>query len=154
MEGGDIGVTIQKHVACMFEGLLCTVEEDAVDPPKKRRLWGREAPIVKDKDMAKIVRSWRPNEMPLKSVIHLTKQLGIGVEVYTYYPEDFVETIERWLGRKGISVTVHPYDDIMHLHEDFKYNRDVQVLFTNSERDAQMLGMRATVVPPEKTFGF
>lgn len=153
MQGNDIGITVQKHVACMFEGLLCTVDEE-VEPPKKRKLWGREAPIVKDKDMAKIVKSWHPNEMPLKSVIHLTKQLGIGVEVYTFYPEDFVEPIERWLGRKGISVTVHAYDDIMHLQEDFKYNRDVQVLFTHSERDAQILGIRSTVVPTDKTFGF
>lgn len=154
MEGGDIGVTIQKHLACMFEGLLCTVAEDEEIPKPKRRLWGKDDPIVKDKDMAKIVRSWRPNEMPLKSVIHLTKQLGIGMEVYTYYPEDFVEPIERWLGRKGISVIVHSYDDIMHLQEDFKYNRDVQVLFTHSERDAQILGIRSTVVSPDKTFGF
>ncbi len=122
MEGNDIGLTVQKHVACMFEGLLCTVASEE-EIPKKRKLWGRDTPIVKDKDMSKIVRSWRPNEMPLKSVLHLTKQLGIGVEVYTYYPEDFVEPIERWLGRKGISVVVHSYDDIMHLHEDFKYKK-------------------------------
>jgi hypothetical protein len=153
MEKGDIGISIQKHVACMFEGLLCTVVEEA-EIPRKRRFFGRDQPIVKDKDMDKIIRSWRPNELPLKSVIHLTKQLGVGVEVYTYYPEDFVEPIERWLGRKGISVTVTPYDDVMHLMEDFKYNRDVVVLFTPDERDAQMLGMRATVATPDQTFGF
>lgn len=137
----------------MFEGLLCTVASEE-EIPKKRKLWGRDAPIVKDKDMSKIIRSWQPNEMPLKSVIHLTKQLGIGVEVYTYYPEDFVEPIERWLGRKGISVIVHSYDDVMHLYEDFKYNRDVHILFTASEEDARILGIRSTVVPPDKTFGF
>jgi hypothetical protein len=153
MEKGDIGITLHKYVACMFEGLLCTVVDDA-EVPKRRRLFGRDAPAVKDKDMAKIVRSWQPNEMPIKSVIHLTKQLGIGVEVYTYYPEDFIDPIERWLGRKGISVTVHSYDDVMHLMEDFKFNRDVQVLFTASERDAQLLGMRSTVVSPDHTFGF
>jgi hypothetical protein len=42
----------------------------------------------------------------------------------------------------------------MHLHEDFKYNRDVQVLFTASEEDARILGIRSTVVPTDKTFGF
>lgn len=152
MEGNDIGITVQKHLACMFEGLLCSIAPDQ-EIPKKSRIFGRE-PSLPDKDMDKIVRSWVPNEMPIKSVIHLTKQLGIGVEVYTYYPEDFVEPIERWLGRKGISVNVHSYDDVMHLKEDFMYNRDVQVLFTPSERDAQILGIRATVVLPDKTFGF
>ncbi len=152
MEKGDIGITIQKHVACMFEGLLCTVAEDA-EIPKRRKFWNRDEVIVKDKDMDKIIRSWSPNEFPIKSVIHLSKQLGIGVEVYTYYPEDFVDPIERWLGRKGISVTVNPYDDVMHLAEDFKYNRDVQVLFTPNEMDAQMLGLRCTVALPDRTFG-
>ncbi len=70
MEKGDIGISIQKHVACMFEGLLCTVLEDA-EIPKKRRFWNRDEPIVKDKDMDKIIRSWRPNEFPIKSVIAL-----------------------------------------------------------------------------------
>ena len=154
MEGNDIGITVQKHLACMFEGLLCTVlPQDEV--PKKRRFFGKTKELeLPDKEMERIVRSWKPNEMPIKSVIHLTQQLGIGVEVYTYYPPDFVEPIERWLGRKGVHVNVVAYDDVMHLQEDFKYNRDVQVLFTPYENDAQMLGIRSTVVSPNQTFGF
>ena len=48
---------------------------------------------------------------------------------------------------------MYPYEDLEMLRDDFKYNRDVHTLFTPYEDDAAMLGMRATVVLPDGTFG-
>lgn len=152
MENNDIGVTLHQHFACMFEGLIVTIQDPEEAPRKK--WFQRDSHITDDKDIAAIVRRWRPNDLPLKSLYHLVNQLRIGMEVYTYYHEDFVDPIERWLARKGINVNVYSYDDVYHLGEDFKYNRDVRVLYTASEHDAQILGIRTTVVSPEGTFGF
>ena len=157
MENNDIGETVHKHVACMFEGLLMHRKEEIV-VPEKRGLFQR-APketikLTDEEYVRRESREWRANEMPLKSIIHLTTRLGIAVEVYTYMDHIFVPEIEHWLGRKGADVTVWNYLNLDDLWDDFKYNRDVHTFFTTSQDDAQRLGMRATVVNPDGTFGF
>jgi hypothetical protein len=157
VEGNDIGVTVHKHVACMFEGLLMTRREVAETPAKRRWLGvGRSSKqlLTEEEQNEAEMRLWRPNDLPIKSVIHMTKQLGIGVEVYTFLPSYLQEYVERWLYRKGASVPVYCYFDIEELAEDFKYNRDVHTLFTTDEEQAGRLGIRATVVLPDGTFGF
>lgn len=153
MEKGDIAPTVHKHIACWFEDLLVTRQEDT---PQKRSLFLRR---INSKEMTyeeaikNEVRKWKVNEMPLKSVHHMVNQLDLGVEVYTYLDEDLVEQVEHWLARKGISVSVYHYPDFDTLRDDFKYNRDVHTLFTPYEDDAALLGFRATVVRPDGTFG-
>jgi len=158
MEDNDIGVTVHQHIACHFEGLLMTVQP-VPEETIKRHWWHRppkiEEPVVDDGWVTAIARRWRPNELPLKSVIHMTTKLGVGVEVYTYYDPIFVPVIEHWLARKGAHVNVHSYDGPEHLIEDLKYNRDVHTYFTPYENDAALIGWhRATVVLPDGTFGF
>lgn len=161
MEGNDIGVTVHKHIACHFEGLLMTplAEPEVVEEKgffSKFRKKDQGPKIVDDDSyVQREMRRWRANELPLKSVIHMTTKLGIGVEVYTYYDPAWHEIIEHWLARKGASVQVYHYDDITHLAEDLRYNRDVHTYFTPYEQDALILGFhRATVVRPDGTFGF
>ena len=149
MEKGDIAPTTHKHIACWFEDLLIS----RVEEPVKRRLFRREKEVTEDEWVKQEVRKWRVNEMPLKSVYHMVNQLDLGVEVYTYMEPELAEAAEHWLARKGISVTVYPYDDLEMLRDDFKYNRDVHTLFTPYEDDAAMIGMRATVVKTDGTFG-
>lgn len=123
------------------------------DEPEKRRLFRRDKPLSESEWVQAEVRKWVVNDMPLKSVYHMVNQLGLGVEVYTYLEPELADAAEHWLARKGISVTVYPYEDIESLRDDFKYNRDVHTLFTPYEEDAAMLGMRATVVRSDGTFG-
>lgn len=149
MEKGDIAPTTHKHIACWFEDLLITRQEE----PQKRRLFRREKELTDDEWVKQEVRKWRVNEMPLKSVYHMVNQLDLGVEVYTYMEPELAEAAEHWLARKGISVTVYPYDDLEMLRDDFRYNRDVHTLFTPYEDDAAIIGMRATVVKTDGTFG-
>ena len=163
MEGNDIGVTVHRHVACWFEGLLMhTISNDDMEDERKRNrlaFWRRKKqvePITEgDEFIRGMVRRWRPNEMPLKSIIHLTERLGIGVEVYTYYDPAFVPEIEHWLARRGANVQVYSFDSIRDLQDEMKYNRAVHTLFTPYEDDAAAIGWhRATVVNPDGTFGF
>ena len=159
MEGNDIGVTVHKHIACHFEGLIMTPLAEPEPVEEKTRFWQRkpkDMPIIDpDSFVQREMRRWRPNELPLKSVIHMTTKLGIGVEVYPYYDPAWHEVIEHWLARKGANVQVYHYDDITHLAEDLRYNRDVHTYFTPYENDAAILGWhRATVVRPDGTFGF
>lgn len=154
MENNDIGFTVHKHVACMFEDLLMIRKEDV---ERKGLLGGlfkrRDEDITEEQYIEREVRRWRANEMPLKSVIHLTQKLGIGVEVYTFMDPLFIPHIEHWLARKGADVQVYAYLDAKDLLEDFKYNRDVHTFFTTSQDDAALLGIRATCVLPDGTFG-
>jgi hypothetical protein len=149
VEKGDIAPTIHKHIACWFEDLLIS----RVEQTEKRRFFRREKETTEEEWVKSEVRKWRVNEMPLKSVYHMVNQLDLGVEVYTYMEPELAEAAEHWLARKGISVTVYPYDDFDMLRDDFKYNRDVHTLFTPYEDDAAILGLRATVVRPDGTFG-
>ena len=91
MEGNDLGETVHQHIACHFEGLLMIPQpEPEPEEGTTRRFWQKKPkdefePIVTDKEfIAREMRRWKANELPLKSVIHLTRKLGIGVEVYTY----------------------------------------------------------------------
>lgn len=152
MEKNDIGFTVHRHVACMFEGLL--MHKLPVVAPKKGLFRRREEEeLTEEEYIQRETRLWRVNDLPMKSVIHMTKQLNIGVEVYTFMDPIFVDPIERWLSRKGADVTVYAYYDIEDLRQDFRLNRDVHTFFTTSEEDAAVLGIRATVVLPDGTFG-
>ena len=144
MEGNDIGSFITRTVAVMFEGLIIIPKED--DTPDKRKFWQRPPTPNAEISIESVVRSWRPNELPLKSLNHLVNNLEVNVDVYTYFDAAYIEPIEHWLARKGISVSVYSYEDPEALMDDFKYNRDVHTLFTPFENDAKLFGLRATVM--------
>lgn len=147
MEGNDIAPTLTSSVAVMFEGLI-RIEEPAAQ--KKWYQRSRKEDLTKDH----IIRKWRPLELPLKSLLHMVNQLHQNVEVYTYFPSEYVDDIETWLFRKGVSVTVISYDDLEALKDDFKYNRDVHTLYTPFHEDVPWLGPRAYVMAPDRTWGF
>lgn len=148
MEDNDISPYITSTVAVMFEGII-TLPSDASHGKKK--FWQR--PVEVDRTVDSVVRSWRVNELPLKSLIHMVNQLQMRVDVYTYYDSDYTEAIEHWLARKGVSVSVYSYEDLDGLRDDFKYNRDVHTLYTPFEEDAALLGPRATVMSSLGTWG-
>jgi len=146
MEGNDIAPFMTSKVACMFEGLLVTIP----DKQPNRSVFRKQRPLTPEEE----VRRWKANELPLKSLIHLTTKLDVGVEVYTYLDYEYHDAIEHWIARKGAVANVYHYESIVDLAEDFKYNRDVRALYTPVEKDAFILGPRSTVVQPDKTWGF
>lgn len=154
MLGNDIGDTVHKHVACMFEHLIM---EPLPEPEAKKGLFGfrrkKDEELTEEEWVKRQMRLWKPNDLPLKSLIHMTTKLGISVEVYTYMDPLYVPYIESWLARKGATCAVWAYYDVNDLYDDFKYNRDVHTMYTTSEEDARVLGMRSTVVLPDRAFG-
>lgn len=156
MEKGDIGVSIHSRIACWFEGLVVTVEQE---PVKQQgllsRIFKKDDDVEADDWVKRTMSLWRINEMPLRSLIHLRNQLGIAVDVYTYYDDFMVEHIESYLARKGADCQVYSYNRLEDLVDDMRYNREVHTLFTPYEEDAKAVGWhRATVVNPEGRFGY
>lgn len=147
MQGNDIGPFTTSKIACMFEGLIATIPTE-----EQRRKFLRLRP-GKPVTLEDEVRRWKANDLPLKSLLHLTNRLEVSVEVYTYLDYDYVEHIEHWLARKGANVIVYNWLNAEELAEDFKYNRDVRVLYTPHEDDAAIIGIRATVAHPDQTWG-
>ena len=133
----------------MFEGLVYTDDPEKVTPEKKWYQRSKSSDPVADT----VIRRWKPRELPLKSLLHLINQLGQHVDVYTYYDNTYTEEIEHWLFRKGASVTVYSYEDIDALKDDMKYNRDVHTLYTPFEDDAAVIGIRASVMKIDGTWG-
>jgi hypothetical protein len=146
VQGNDIAPFITSKVACMFEGLIANVPA----PEEDKGLFKRKKKLL---TIEEEVRRWKANELPLKSLIHLTTKLEVGVEVYTYFSYEYHDAIEYWLSRKGAIANVYHYEDVLDLAEDFKYNRDVRTFYTPIEKDAFILGIRATVVQSDKTWG-
>ena len=149
MEKGDIAAFDRSRIACWFEGLLVEVH----DPPERKRLFRRERELTEDEWIRSQMRKWKTNDLPMKSLWHMVNKLDMAVEVYTYLDYELAPTIEHYLARKGISVTVYPYDDLNMLIDDFRINREIHTLFTPFEEDASLLGMRATVVTSDGAFG-
>jgi hypothetical protein len=150
VQGNDIATYTVGSIAVMFEGLVVPVDPEEVQDG--RRLWHRKK--APNELVEAVVRRWKPQELPLKSLLHLVNQLGQRVEVYTYYDVDYLPHIEHWLARKGASVIAYSYENLDALREDFKFNRDVQTLYTPFAEDASWLGPRATVMSPGATWGF
>ena len=96
----------------------------------------------------KALKLWKPNDLPLKSLIDSIGRRGIDTAVVTFLPEEAVEPIYRWLIRKGVSCTVNSYDSPEHYESDLRYDRGIKVVYVPSKEIAYVLGMRATVVSP------
>lgn len=140
MEGNDISVHDRIGQASMFEGVLAT------PPAGSKKLKAKFYEGRNDWDS--VIRLWTPNDMPIRSLVDCVNRLGLGTEVITFLHPDAVEPIYNWLSRKGVSTSVLYYEDIEQYNEDFKYNRGLRVFYTTDVEDAQLIGMRATVVNP------
>ena len=138
MEGNDIAPFSLLTYGCMFEGLIINVTEET-----KPGKWGR-----KDK----VVERWRANDLPLKSLIHLTTKLGIKVDVFTYM--DDVEKVDAWLSRRGAVCQVTQAEDVYDLAEMVKYDRDIHTMFTGFFEEQATLGIRSTLVGNDTQWGF
>lgn len=154
MQGNDLGDDqVRGHVAVMFEGLLMHADDTPVAQTKRKWLRKTEEELDDDEFIKRVVRRWKVNELPMKSAIHISEQFKLGVDVYTFLDQEFVPHIEHWLFRKGLSASVVAYYDLDELREDFKYNRDVKVLYTADQEQAWTIGLRAAVAQPDRTFG-
>lgn len=144
MLGNDLAPYAPIQQAVLFEGVLANYPTGV----KSIRSWFAS----KSKDMPTLISNMKPNELPLKSLIDSVNRRGIGTIVYTLMPTDAVTEIERWLVRKGVSLSVEAYPDIETLAEDLKYNRSVHVIYVASQEQQSIIGIRSTVLGSERSW--
>jgi hypothetical protein len=140
MERGEITDFVRVGQACVFEGLIAS-------PPAGTSLI-KEKFYERNNNWTSALKLWRPNDLPLKSLIDSTVRLGIATDVITFLSEEAVEPIYQWLLRKGVTCPVTYYEDVESYEVDLRYNRAIRVVYVSNQEHARTLGMRATVVPP------
>lgn len=139
MQGNDIGVDYDAGQGVIFEGLL------ASPPPKSFNLFKRTSDVTE-----KSIRNWKPNELSLKALIDTSDRLGVSTEVYTFLP--FADEIESWLFRKGVSLPVYHYVNVEELAYDLRFKRSIRRILVPTQEQAAIIGIRATVVDPQKAW--
>ena len=145
MEKGDIFSYEIFGQACVFEDLLAQRPTGAAAIKEKY--------YAKRGEWEKALKLWKPNDLPLKSLIDAVERRGIHTSVITFMPEEAVEAIYRWLLRKGVSCTVTEYASPEDYEADLRYDRRIKVVYVPSKEIAYVLGMRATVVSPNTVWG-
>lgn len=146
MQGNDIFPFTSARQGTMFEGVLAT-------PPATVKSRVKDALATRNGDWEKRLAQWTPGVMALKSLSDCVNRRGIATTVYTFLSPDAVDPIEKWLIRKGISVPVYYYTDVAELAFDLTFDRSIHVLYTSSVDDAQVLGIRSTVISPDTAWG-
>lgn len=138
MEGNDISFDTKLAQASFFEGVLA---HPPMNSPrylfhKSRNNWESAIPL------------WKPNDMPMRSLVDCVNRLGIGTDVITFLHEEAVEPIYQWLLRKGVQTTVLWYPSVEDYRDDIKYNMGLKVVYVPEQDDALILGIKAKVVSP------
>ena len=145
MERGDIGDYVFAGQACVFEDLIAERPTGAAAIKEKF--------YIRRGDWDKALKLWKPNDLPLKSLIDSAKRRGIATSVVTFLPEESVDAIYRWLLRKGVSeCPVEAYETPAHYEMDLRYDHGIKVVYVPNKEIAYVLGMRATVVSPNSAW--
>lgn len=144
MERGDIGAYAVAGQACVFEDLLAQRPTGAA--AIKEKYYTRRG------EWDKAMKLWKPNDLPLKSLIDSVERRGISTDVITFLSYDAAESIYRWLVRKGVSCPVNAYESPEDYEADLRYDRGVKVVYVPNKEIAYTLGMRATVVSPNSAW--
>jgi hypothetical protein len=64
------------------------------------------------------------------------------------YPEE----IESWFFRKGVSLPVLSYSNIEELAYDLRFKHSIRRILVPTQEQAAIIGIRATVVDPQKAW--
>jgi hypothetical protein len=144
MLGNDISEYATTGQGIVFDGLLAkppTGSKTLLETIQRRR-----------NNWDAVLRLWEPNDLPIKALSDSINRLGIGTDVYTFIHPDVVDAMDRWLTRKGISTPVYYYESAEMLEYDLRFQRAVRIIYTSDEAVSQVLGIRSTVVGPDKAW--
>lgn len=139
MQGNDIGIGQDAGQGVIFEGLI------ANPPDKTYSLFKRST-----ENGDKYIRNWKPNDLCLKALIDTSDRLGVSTEIYTFLP--YAEEIESWFFRKGISLPVFHYTNVEELAYDLRFKHSIRRILVPTQEQAAIIGIRATVVDPQKAW--
>jgi len=139
VQGNDISLGIDAGQGVIFEGLLAT-------PPDKKYSLFKRSTETSEKE----IRHWTPHDLPLKALIDTSDRLGVSTEIYTFLP--YPEEIESWFFRKGVSLPVLSYSSIEELAYDLRFKHSIRRILVPTQEQAAIIGIRATVVDPQKAW--
>jgi hypothetical protein len=144
MLGNDIAEYAQIGQGVLFEGVLAAQPEGAQAVKatfyKNREKWD------------KYIDLWRPKDLALKAMIDSAVRLGVATDVYTFIDNDAVNAIDRWLQKKGISVSVMHYQSIDELAYDLRFQRSIKTIYVETQEQGSIIGIRSHVVNPAKAW--
>lgn len=144
MLGNDIAEYAQVGQGVLFEGVLAAQPEgtQAIKAAfyKNREKWD------------KYIDLWRPKDLALKAMIDSAMRLGVATDVYTFIDGDAVAAIDRWLQKKGISVSVMHYQSIDELAYDLRFQRSIKTIYVETQEQGSIIGIRSHVVNPTKAW--
>jgi len=138
MQGNDLASYAPISQATLFEGVLASKPEGLA---KAKAQFAYVA-----NNWERYISLWKPNEIPIKHAIDLTNRYQVGIVVYTLLPEYLVDSIEKWLMRRGMSTAVTAYATIEDLASDLKFFPSIQKVYTSDEEQARIIGFKSTVV--------
>lgn len=140
MQGNDIAINADIGQGVIFEGLIAS--------PPQRRFFKKQ-----NSDWDVELRSWKTHDLPLKALIDSSDRLGINTEVYTFLNDGYAsDAVDNWLARKGLSLPVYGYYNIEELAYDLRFKRSVRTIYVPTQEQAALIGIRATVVDPQKAW--
>lgn len=145
MQGNDLLDFSSVTQGVIFEGVLATPPTNPVASTKAAFFKNRE-------NWKAYLRLWLPNDLPLKSMIDSAMRLGVGTNVYTFISQGFAEEVDMWLMRKGISVEVLYYESVEELAYDLRFQRQLRTIYTATEEQAAVIGIRSHVVDQKKAW--
>lgn len=141
MQGNDIGEYWHRGQGVVFEGVLTTLADTVVARfHRQRGNWEKYLNLSK------------PHEIPLKAMIDSSSRLGIATDVYTFIDNDAVEAIDKWLLKKGISVSVMYYPSVDELAYDLQFQRSIRTIYVETQEQASIIGLRSHVVDLKKAW--
>jgi len=145
MQGNDLLDFSSVTQGVIFEGVLAIPPTSTVALTKAAFFKNRE-------NWAAYLRMWEPNDLPLKAMIDSATRLGVGTDVYTFVSQGFAEEVDKWLMRKGISVAVMYYGSVEELAYDLRFQRQIRTIYTATQEQAAVIGIRSHVVDPKKAW--
>lgn len=145
MQGNDLLDFSSVTQGVIFEGVLAIPPTNTVASTKAAFFKNRE-------NWSAYLRLWEPNELPLKAMIDSATRLGVCTDVYTFVSQGFAEEIDKLLMRKGISVAVLYYGSVEELAYDLRFQRQIRTIYTATEEQASVIGIRSHVVDPKKAW--
>lgn len=141
MQGNNIGDAGFRGQAVLFEGVLARPAGTVLSKfYKQRGNWDR------------YINSYLPNELSIKAMIDSSVRLGIATDVYTLIDENAVPVIDRWLLKKGISVSVNHYSTLEELAYDLRFQHSIRTIYVETAEQASTIGIRSHVVDPKKAW--
>ena len=145
MEGGDLGLSADRRVIVVLEGVLCTpaIEREGALAKLSLGIAGRI--VVRDGSQ------WAWSVPALKSFNRYVYN-NIPMDVVTFLGIDVAEEATKWLSTYGVDIVVNPVDYPVFCESLSWRLNDVSLILDNSPERGSDYGQLGYIVGPDGRF--